>query len=560
MTAGKQHLITASALSSLIEVIYLLIIDYVDTGDSRVAARDDAAEIKKVGSRELRRWGDELPALRDALNSALTGRNKTENLALLGEELKGVFPLFREEARGFSSEELELLRAQIQYLRTDSERALTYLKKKASLVKSPYVSSKLAPEIGSQDSSSKGLRKLIVKLVGRDDTRLTPDEIAILRDTKPEELAQYRALVREHNETWQDAVRAYIRKSGHHSLPYEEVLAFLKQHNMQHTLLPGFTGVIDDQMRLYTRDGKVVDGRPSPAVYTSIRMNDHYGGEEGSNYVFLALKPDGTAAPFYTADHKRMQAKQKFAKVAQLSKKIPQIRAKWLASLKKFDPAREQCIAALGLEMLFEFSARVGGKANATDGKPTFGISTLLVKHVFPQPNGDILIKYNGKAGVRTVHKIQKADQNQKWLIKPILLMLQDKDPMDRLLTVDANGRKKIVGAATINRYFAAFGAGDVTVHKLRTYHGTKLFEELMEQFIASGKRPKDERVALAIFNKMAEAVGKKLNHVKSTSVGTKVTGTTAIANYIDPGVMAVFFREFGFRPPKNLEKLLGGL
>jgi len=97
-------------------------------------------------------------------------------------------------------------------------------------------------------------------------------------------------------------------------------------------------------------------------------------------------------------------------------------------------------------------------------------------------------------------------------------------------------------------------GAEGVTVHKIRTFRGTHLFNELMEKTLE--KPPKDERKALEIFMKMGEQVGKLLNHVRTlSSGGTKVTGTTALVNYIDPAAQIHFFRTLGFRIPRFLER-----
>jgi hypothetical protein len=76
-----------------------------------------------------------------------------------------------------------------------------------------------------------------------------------------------------------------------------------------------------------------------------------------------------------------------------------------------------------------------------------------------------------------------------------------------------------------------------------------------MNDLLNSNKRPKTEKEALAALKKMSEAVGKALNHVRRMAGTTKVTGTTALANYISPEVQIFFFRQLGFRIPKFLEK-----
>jgi hypothetical protein len=153
------------------------------------------------------------------------------------------------------------------------------------------------------------------------------------------------------------------------------------------------------------------------------------------------------------------------------------------------------------------------------------------------------------------VHKLIKADATQKYVIAALMQLLEGKQPKDRVFTVDKGTRKIPVNANVVNAYFKSLGAPEgITVHKIRTTRGTHLFIELMEKVME--KPPKDERKALEIFTKMGEQVGKLLNHVRTmASGGTKVTGTTALQNYIDPTVQIQYWRTLGMRIPKFLEK-----
>jgi translation initiation factor 2 alpha subunit (eIF-2alpha) len=133
--------------------------------------------------------------------------------------------------------------------------------------------------------------------------------------------------------------------------------------------------------------------------------------------------------------------------------------------------------------------------------------------------------------------------------------LIDGKQPKDRVFTVDKGERKIPVNANVVNSYFKSLGAPEgTTVHKIRTFRGNFLFSQLMEK--AMEKPPKDERKAMEVFTKMGEQVGKLLNHVRTmSSGGTKVTGTTALQNYISPEVQIHYWRELGFRLPKFLEK-----
>jgi DNA topoisomerase IB len=327
-------------------------------------------------------------------------------------------------------------------------------------------------------------------------------------------------------------------------------------------MLPiGFTGSVDDLGRFYTNDGKIIEGVPSAVNFPAVEMNPNYGKTGGGDCVFMAKRPDGTPGPyFYTSDFKKGQSAAKFAKVEGLTKKIESIRKRWLAHVKNFDPVTPESVACTILEILYAFSARVGSVGNAAGGTSTYGVSTLLVKHATITPDGNITLRYKGKDGVPTTHKITHTTQEGKWLIHNLNELMADKGPKDRIFTIRKGNRQLPVTAAIVNQEFRKCGAPEgVTVHKLRTVKGTAVFSELMAQALAEGKkRPKDERAALELFKKMAEAVGKALNHVRNTAGGAKVTGATAIQAYIDPQVQIAFFEACGFRVPKFLEKHAG--
>lgn len=549
-----------SKFAQLFDLLYSLIIDYIETGDGKTGERDTLQHIRTVAPDVYKKYRKQLPGLKDAVHAAIAGSEKTSALYELGVEIKNAFPQFRQEAFGMSHADLEVLNDIGRYLRTDAESALVKLKKFAAITGSPFVTGKFTPKTEGQGSARKKLEKLLGVLVGRKDVTLTADEATVIKDTKPEVYKEYLALRKEFNQAWRDFLVAFIRQSGRHTVPYVEVLKAMDANGLQHLMPRGFTGQIDDRGRLYTKDGHdMLNGAPSAVTFPSMRMNPHFGQANGGDWVTQAIRADGSDGPYYyTETFVKQQAKQKFEKVATLSEKMDGIRARWIQELRQFNEMNVNSVMAAILECLYEFSARVGGAKNSTGGSSTYGISTLLVKHARIDASGNIILRYNGKAGVLTKHVIMKQAPTPqgKMLYKAVVQLLQNKLPKEPIFTVTLkNGARKIIPGARINQHFRALGAGDVGVHKIRTYHGTKLFQEQVDALIAAGKKPKNEAQMLEWINKMATVVGKKLNHMKTTSVGTKVTGTTALAAYIDPSLVVSVCRGWGYRPPKFLER-----
>lgn len=551
----QRYLLTASRVTPLLELLYVILVDKSQGSGGRP---DDgtALEINTLAKEVLPVWQQALPTLRENLLSILKGKNKAEALQQLGMAIKSIMPHGKAD-KEIPTEDLDLLATLGNYFRTDSPNALAKLTKYASLTKSPWVVQRLAPKVGNQQNTKQALEQLVDSLVGRKDTALTIEEAARVKAGRPDDYSAYLALRKTFNQAWKDALVSFIRKSGGDKVPYQDAVEYLKLNGIDHLMPSGFTGMIDDLSRLYTKNGKAIDGVPNAVTFPTVTMNPNYGKEDGGDWVFMANRVDGSPGPyFYTSDFKKGQSKAKFSKVADLSKKMEGMRKKWFARVKQFDITHPECVTAVVLEILFEFAARIGSLGNKAGGQSTYGVATLLVKHAVIDPAGNITLRYKGKDGVATIHKLLKSDPYAKFVLVALHQLLANKDQKERIFTYEKNGKHVPISPAQVNQYFRACGAPEgVTVHKIRTYMGTKIFSELMAAQFEKTKQPQTEKEAMVIFQAMAEAVGKKLNHVRRGASGTKVTGTTALNAYIDVAAQLLYFHTLNIRVPKYLEK-----
>lgn len=393
------------------------------------------------------------------------------------------------------------------------------------------------------------LRKIVKRLVGRDDTSLTLEEAKAAKEINPEVYKDYLVLRREYNAEWKALMHKYIASKPRGIASYPEVIRFLSLKGFDGVLPQGFNGLINKDGKLYTSKGKLIDGIPAAITFPNVRMNPNYGdGAEGNNWVFQAIRTNGGPGPyFYTTEFKNAVRKEKFTKVQALD--VDAIRKKWLPMVTKFKADSPACVASVVLELLYQFSARIG-----TPNNTTFGISTLLKRHVFPTEQG-LTLKYKGKDGVLTTHKLVKTDPVHKFLIKAINELTKDKDIKDRVFTIDRGTRHKLLTPTAVNRLWRALGGGDTSVHKIRTAAGTKLFYDLVTKLLMSPKKPKNQKEAREAFKVIVTKVGKLLNHVRRTANGTSITGATAMNSYIDTVLQIAYFKELGVPLPKVLEK-----
>jgi hypothetical protein len=533
----KIYKLTASQLVSLLRILGALIADYVNDGKKPMAE-----SLRKFVSTPLE-W-KELPSLASAINTALKGGDKLSALYELGNELKASIPDFNKNEE-YTSAELQLLRAIRSYLSTDSETALTYIRKNASLFNDHDLAAAFAPPPVKSDHSN--LRRIVKTLVGRDGTHLTVPESQMIKETDPKRYDEYSTLRKAHNLDFKTSLMNYVRGLKQGRVSYEDAYKQMVAQGFTHSMVPGFKGLIDDQGRWYTTEGDLIFGVPNLTTYSHVVMNPE--PSEEAPWIYKAFKEDGTAAYAYTVKFKQGQSQSKFEHVKDLTSIMTKVRSNWLHEVKNFDINRKESVAAIVLELLFIFAARIGSA-------PGRGVGTLIVKQASVTTQG-INLAYLGKDSIPTKHILKTSDPYQAHVILALRQLLADKKGNDYIFTYNSGTRKLRVSPSDVNKAFHEFGApSSVSVHKIRTYKGTTLFQQEMD-LDAQKRPPQSEKEALARYKEMCAKVGKLLNHKRGVGTDKEtVTGVTAATSYIDSSLQIDLFHRWGFRPPKNLENL----
>ncbi len=391
------------------------------------------------------------------------------------------------------------------------------------------------------NADTKTLIRTVKKLTGRSDVVLTIEESKDIRANDPANFAVYQALRKEHNA----AAKALLSKlAKSKTVPYPKAYKALVDAGFTRTLVPGFTGDIDATGKLYF-EGKLLNATPNVATYSEIVMN-----EGDKNYICTAVKHGGGVAHIYTMDFMKARSKAKFEKVSNTAAVIDKIRKKWLTKIKAFDLESPASVAALVLEMLFKFAARVGSE-------PGRGLGMIQRKQVKVTPT-TITISYLGKDSIPTKHKITKATAEDRLLYSALVQLVDAAEtPNSHLFSVHRDGKATKVMPVSVNKAFKFFGApSGVTVHKLRTIRGTTLFQHL----VAADEvlpLPKNKKEALLRYKAIIEDVGDLLNHRRGVGTDKEtVTGATAAKSYIDLEPQLALFKRWGFDPPSLIANL----
>ncbi len=381
-------------------------------------------------------------------------------------------------------------------------------------------------------------------------SQFSSEQLAELREQKDKQYKIVTYAKRAGKTVLADYIKQYCRASGKNYVNYAELLAEVTAKGLQHSLPSGFDGYIDEFSQLYTIFGKKIAGFPSNAI---VEMNPQYTKDD-SCFVFTAKTMGAISTTyFYTVDYKNESKQTKFAVVEQLSKCIDSIRSKWLQKLKLKDPQFEE---AMILELIYHTQARIGSSSNATLDKRTgkylrtYGLSTILCKHVKIVDDNYVEIEYPGKAAFKgdTIHLQHHKFYPDTKETKIIFEWLKKR------LKSDENTRVFSTSADKVRQLLSDLGAPEgASVHKLRTLKGTLMMKERIKQHPF-----KTQKTSATAVNKwlkeQALDVGIQLGHMS----GEKYTASTAIAHYVDYRLLAKLYREARVAPPKTMLKLVG--
>lgn len=384
-------------------------------------------------------------------------------------------------------------------------------------------------------------KKLSKKFTGTSDIFITIDQAKAWREKNEESYKEFLGLKREINSVYKLELVKFFRNQGKPLMDINDVKKYLTSKGILFNLPEGYKGKLDEQGKLYTSDGVMLQATPSGKV----TMNTDY---DGDNWYCKASPSGKGIQMYYTVEYRKSANKEKYEKVAQLGEKINHIRDGWRKMYS--NPSMVDKAASILLELCYETSSRIGSEKGNTAGEKTYGMSSIRVKHVVIK-DSKVIIKFPGKKGVVQTYTIDKQGVWGTRIYNMLKNLCKNKAKDDRVWTVDGTDIK----GSRINKILRNLGVPEgVGIHKFRTLQASKLAEQMLKNAPFKRGEAKQGEVEKWI-KEAAKSIGEKLGH--SSNVGTdkeKVTGTTALGNYIDLQMQADFFSNLGLRLPNYLK------
>lgn len=446
------------------------------------------------------------------------------------------------------------------YFRTGSQVGANAISKASSSSVFPsWVRTSFQEKKIDQSEVADSLKSFVKEVTGKPGNGLTVEQANELRSTDKEKYREYLKLRRDFQLSWKNAASNYIRENGDPLVDMKDLLAYLDEQGLEYAIPSGFTGKVDAELRWYDSNGELIGGVPTAHMFPKVRMNTT---RKPGEYVFTAIPANkgGNEKYFYLVKEIRERRDKKFQAVQDVVPIIGHARRVWLQGIRQFDLNDDKTVAAVAIELSYQFASRIGTEGNQTRGNKTYGLSTALVKHLKFQPNG-FTLTYPGKDGVKNSHKYLANDAESRMVLDAVKQLVDGKEPNDPIFTVGEGDRVKPLRPAVVNMVFRKIiGTKALSIHKLRTLRGTVIFQENVDAFLKANKGAQlTEREAMAQLKKMALDVGKQLNHVRTAADGEeKVTPDTALKSYIDPSVQMKFFESLGLPLPNYLLKMRG--
>lgn len=223
--------------------------------------------------------------------------------------------------------------------------------------------------------------------------------------------------------------------------------------------------------------------------------------------------------------HQRWQedrAEEKFDRVLEMSKRLPEWRSRVAADLRGRGLRRER-VLALALHLVDLGYFRSGGEQYVEENE-SHGLATLLCDHITVR--GDVVaFDYPAKSGVRRSLEVDDAE-----VVRAVRSLLRRPDRTERFL-VCRDGRAWVeVHADDLNARFKELMGDDYSVKDLRTWHGTVLAAAAFVDADPPVSKAVVKRVESAVMKEVAEALGN--------------TPAVARGSYVDPRVIAGYESE----------------
>ena len=163
---------------------------------------------------------------------------------------------------------------------------------------------------------------------------------------------------------------------------------------------------------------------------------------------------------------REVRDENKFDRLAQFAKALPNIRRRVAEDLKLPGLPRQKVLATI-VRLLERTFIRIGNEEYARENK-SFGLTTFKNRHAKVK-GAKVLFRFRGKSGRQ--HEVDVSDRR----VAKVIAKCQDLPGQDLFQYVDDNGEVRDVTSQDVNEYLREIAGEDFTAKDFRTWGGTVL-------------------------------------------------------------------------------------
>lgn len=163
---------------------------------------------------------------------------------------------------------------------------------------------------------------------------------------------------------------------------------------------------------------------------------------------------------------REVRDENKFGRLAQFAKALPNIRRRVAQDLKLPGLPRQKVLATI-VRLLERTFIRIGNEEYARDNK-SFGLTTMKNRHVKVK-GAQAMFRFRGKSGRH--HEVDVTDRK----VAKVIAKCQDLPGQDLFQYVDEDGEIRDVTSQDVNDYLREIAGEDFTAKDFRTWGGTVL-------------------------------------------------------------------------------------
>jgi len=219
----------------------------------------------------------------------------------------------------------------------------------------------------------------------------------------------------------------------------------------------------------------------------------------------------------YHPDWRAHRDRKKYERMTEFAEALPGLRETVAGDLGGEGLSRQRVLAC-AVRLLDRGLFRIGGESYAEQNE-TYGLATLLKRHVRLEPDGTIRFDYLAKGGQRRVQAV--ADPDVHRVIEPLK---RRRGGGPELLAYRDGRRWTDVRSVDVNEYIKAVTGGDFSAKDFRTWNATVLAAAALAEAPPARSATGRKRAIAGAVRRVAEQLGN--------------TPTVCRSSYIDPRVL----------------------